>query len=161
MTATDGRFGLQVDGLVDLQRWLRRIDTALPKRLRVVHRQVAELVARTGRANAARLGAMERRAADAGLRARGEQRGAYVVLRASARAPWAMGAEFGANQNTLRIRRTGRYVGYRQFVPWTGNGTDAGRFFYPAVRSEGRKVVSEYLELLDELLATASEGPSL
>lgn len=36
--------------------------------------------------------------------------------------PYDFGAEFGA-------------LVYKQFRPWTGNGDDAGYFFWPAVRS--------------------------
>jgi hypothetical protein len=36
--------------------------------------------------------------------------------------PYDFGAEFGA-------------IVYKQFRPWTGNGDDAGYFFYPAVRT--------------------------
>lgn len=162
----DATQALQVDGLVDLQRALRQIDATLPRQLRTVHKSIADRIAAKGQANAAALGPMEAAAAKAGLRARAEQRGAYIVLRATARAPFVMGAEFGAYQDKERRRAGGTYVGYRQFVAWTGNqhdpgagGSDGGpgRFMYPAVRSEGQKIVDQYLEQLDALLRAVNQ----
>lgn len=48
----------------------------------------------------------------------------------------AFGAEFGAGKNQRRVvNHFGYYTGWNQFDYWTGNGSDAGEFLWPAIRA--------------------------
>lgn len=144
---------VHVVGIRDLQRALRDVDKALPRELRVVHKEVAARVLQVARRNATALGPMQARAAAEGMTAGAEQRSAYIKLRAGARkGAFVFGAEFGAARDTSRSRTTGTYVGYRQFRAWRGRGRDAGYFLYPAIRDEGRRIVDDYDRALGDLL---------
>ena len=95
---------VSVLGLRDLQRELRRLDEPhLIDELKDANQQVAELVAARARLRARALGGMEAKAAES-LTARRGQRAAEVSL-GGAKARFAMGAEFGAYRNKLRLRK--------------------------------------------------------
>lgn len=84
---------------------------------------------------------------------RGQRRAASTLRQASSASaaaigfgrgfPGALGHEFGAQQNTLRQRASGSYLGYNQFPTWRGNGLDAGYFMYPGIRDAAEAGVGE------------------
>lgn len=118
---------VDVEGLVELQRELRKIDAAFPRTLRVANNRVAQIVADAAKTRAESLGGVAAKSA-ASIRVQSGQREAAVKI-GGARYPFALGAEFGSHQ-------------YRQFDPWTGNqwtdpeGLSVGYFLHPAIRAE-------------------------
>jgi hypothetical protein len=147
-----GAQAVRIEGLRELQRDLRALDSKLPAELRKVNLAVAQMVVAKAQAKAAGEGRMAAKAATV-LKARGEQRGASVVLANTASVPFALGAEFGAGRNSPRHRTTGTYQGYNQFQPWLGSGAGAGYFLYPTIRGESDHIVEAYEKRLAALLA--------
>lgn len=85
-----------------------------------------------------------------------QQRSAGVQIRDNAGSTaGALGYEFGAGRQTRRDRRSGTYVGFRQFDNWRGNGRDAGYAVYPTIRDEAPGMPERYADALDPLLRRA------
>lgn len=62
--------------------------------------------------------------------------------------PWSMGAEYGS-------------LAYKQFLPWRGNGPDAGYFFWPAVRRyQDVEITRQYFETVWHAVKAAFPGYS-
>lgn len=161
-----------IEGLRELQLALRQIHTGLPRVLRLLLNHAARHVVEQARRNAQT--PLERKAAES-VRAVSQQLAVQVRL-GGARVPFALGAEFGAYRDlhghqvpsgaAPRVRRSSKgtsvkFIGFRQFKPWTGNQNMAGAldepgyFFYPAIRSEADQVQEDALALLDQLLEQA------
>lgn len=141
---------IQVDGLAELRRTLKDFNPEMQKELRKANRSVATLVAKDARAAAVALGGVAAHVApsvkaSAGIASAGVALGGIGF-------EMAAGAEFGAGQDKLRNRRTGQYVGYRQFEPWRGNSSDAGYFLYPAIRRDADRVVTEYTAAVEAII---------
>lgn len=139
---------VRVEGLRDLSRHLRAIDKSLARDLRIANKAAAETVLAEARRRASSLGGVAAKTAPT-LRASGEQQRATVRL-GGARAPYALGAEFGAKR-------------YRQFKPWRGNqwggfSGGPGYFLHPAIRETADEIVGQYGNLLDKLTAKAFPG---
>lgn len=145
---------LKIVGLRELQRDLRAADAALPRELRKINLEAAQLVTTKAKGAASALGGLAAKSAGA-IKAQADQRGAAVRLTATAAIPFVLGAEFGAEHNVPRHRTTGTYKGYNQFKEWRGNGSDAGYFLYPTIRASDEEIVDIYTKRLGELLATA------
>lgn len=145
--------GVQIEGLREVQRMLRRIDRSLGPELRKAGNRAAADVVRDAKFRASTR--MERAAAET-LRGGSTQRGAGVRL-GRAKVPFALGAEFGAR---------GRYGWYskpqysgsggRQFRPWSGNKSDAGYFLYPAIRANAPRLRKRYIDEINKLIARAT-----
>lgn len=131
---------VEVVGLRDFQRELRRVDKDLPKALRLVNLAAAEVVAADARSKASALGGVAAKAG-ASVKAQAQQRAGIVRLGGN-RYPFAMGAEFGA-------------IRYRQFKAWRGSGADAGYFLYPAKRAKTPLVVAMYGDMVEDLAKKA------
>lgn len=141
---------VSVKGLPELQRSLREIDRTAPRELRKVNLEAARLVANSARARARSLGGVAAKVAPS-VKASAQQRAAGVSI-GNDSYPMALGAEFGAGQETRRSRRNGTYVGYRQFKPWRGNDRDAGYFLYPTIRDRMVDVIEIYTEGIGDIL---------
>jgi hypothetical protein len=131
------RGGVRVVGLAELQKDLRELDAALPRQLRLVNKEAADVVVDAALDKAHQLGGVAAHAAEA-LKSAAEQRRAVVTL-GNDRHPEALGAEFGATK-------------YRQFRAWRGSGDDAGYFLWPAIRETRDRVVQTFDEALGRLL---------
>lgn len=145
---------IQIDGLAELNRTLREdFGKGFQVELRQANKAAAELAADGARARAYSLGGVAGHVApsiklSAGTATAGVSFGGPGF-------PMAGGAEFGALQNEIRGRRTGPYVGYRQFEPWRGNQMDAGYFVYPTIRASADEIEAQYRDALDRLLTRA------
>lgn len=138
-----GRFGdevVRVEGLADLQRELRRLDSKLPRELRLANLKAAEVVATAARSKASSLGSVAAKTAPS-IKAAAEQRRSKVTL-GGPKYPFAMGAEFGS-------------IEYAQFKPWTGSDSSSGYFFYPAIRGTREEFMATYERALDQLMRAA------
>lgn len=135
--ATRVRTGeVTVVGLTELNRALRAMGPGLQRELKDVNRTVAELVAADARAIASSVGGVAAKVAPS-IVAKGYQTAAAVGFGGAAY-PMAGGAEFGS-------------IRYKQFKPWTGNGSDAGYFVYPAIRQDLDRIETEYATAIDAL----------
>ncbi len=145
---------VDMEGIRDVQKALRAVDKDLPKQLRAAGNTAAQIVVDAARSRASTR--LERRAGRS-LKVSSQQRSVAVSLGGRG-FPEAFGAEFGADDFRLRTRRSGRYIGYRQFKPWRGSGAGAGYFFYPAIRAKQPEVLRVYLQEVDWLVAAAGLG---
>lgn len=65
----------------------------------------------------------------------------------------ALGVEFGAYQNRLRRRKSGQYIGYRQFQPRSpreGRG-NAGYFIFPTLKALQPEITKKWVEQVDRI----------
>ncbi|MCP3855923.1 MAG: hypothetical protein GY698_14495 [Actinomycetia bacterium] len=131
--------------LRDIQRELKRLDD--PRRwtreLRVVNKNAAEFIAAKARDKA--VTPIERLTAKS-IKAQGEQRRSKVSI-GGARAPWALGGEFGSIQ-------------YRQFRPWRGNQwtampSDVGYLVHPAIEENRDEFTERYANDVQAFLGDA------
>lgn len=153
MTSHRGQ-SLKVEGLRDLQRTLREMDRDLLPVLRRTNKEIADEVAVDARSRAHGIHKGGERLARA-ITSVSQQRSAGVQISDGGRTAGALGYEFGAGHDTSRNRRSGQYVGFRQFDVWRGNGPDAGYAVYPAIRAAAPDLPEKYLRALDPLLRKA------
>jgi len=163
--------GLRVVGAKELREAMRRLqEPAITNALKDIHLRVATVVITQATRNAASLGRQSfghpkvteqgqrnRKhryggipapvVAASTLRSGRSARGATVTL-GSNRVPFALGHEWGANQDRERTRRGGTYVGFRQFpVP-----ARRGYFLFRALGSTRDAAIGEYLRGLDQII---------
>jgi hypothetical protein len=89
--------------------------------------------------------------------------GRAQVSGGNAQVPFFFGAEFGAKQNILRGERRragwagpGRYIGFRQFLPWKKPGQgNTGYFLFPTLRAETDQIIELYADELDRVTKAA------
>lgn len=144
-----------VPELNDFIRDLRAMDADLPKELRKVNKEAAEFVADKARAKATSLGGVAAKAA-ASIRAAGEQRRSLVKL-GGARAPWALGANFGAAHDQERTGPSGRkFLGHNQFPGWVGKNDD-DRFMLSTARDHASEFLEIYADAFDAFAARVGE----
>ncbi|HKY57854.1 MAG TPA: hypothetical protein VJL80_07435 [Aeromicrobium sp.] len=134
---------IEVHGLRELNRALKKVEGGTPNALRDTNKKVAESVTSKARSRATGLGGVAAHVAPS-LRANAGATSA-AVAGGGAAYPMFGGAEFGA-------------IRFKQFQPWRGNGSDAGYFLYPAIRDEAPNIESEYREALDDLIRKAGLG---
>jgi hypothetical protein len=134
--AADKSRAVQVRGLAEFQRELRKLDLA--KDLRLANKEAAEVVASAARARAR--GGVAAKTAPS-VKAAAEQRRAKVTLGGAAY-PFAMGAEFGGQGRPTTM----------QFEPHRGT---QGYFLYPAVRDTREQFIDTYARVLDQLMRRA------
>jgi hypothetical protein len=134
--AADKSQAVQVRGLAEFQRELRKLDLA--KDLRLANKEAAEVVASAARARAR--GGVAAKTAPS-VKAAAEQRRAKVTLGGAAY-PFAMGAEFGGQGRPTTM----------QFEPHRGT---QGYFLYPAVRDTREQFIDTYARVLDQLMRRA------
>lgn len=127
---------IEVLGLKDFQRELRRLDKAWPRELRAANRDAAEIVARGTRSSfASRPGVAPKVAASVKVLA--QQRSAAVRI-GGRRWPYALGSEFGSRR-------------YPQFPPVLRGGYS----LYPTIKASRDEMVEEYGEAVDRLMRRA------
>lgn len=146
--------GVRVRGLNELRRELAKLDNAgLIDELKDTNFEVAESIIGPARSRAAGVGAMEARAA-ATLKASRAAAKARLLFGGGA-APFAGGAEFGANRNVPRGTSRGSVLGWNQFNPWRGSGGGAGYFLYPTIRDRTPDIVEMYGDAIEQITARA------
>lgn len=130
----------RVQGLSELRRDLKRLDSETQRELKQEGKALASDVAEDAKGLAGGLGSVAAKSAPAvGTTSAGRDLlGAGVVLDAG-RYPYAAGAEFGA-------------VKYPQFLPHRGSGSDAGYFVYPAIRSHAPRLEERMYDVIDSAL---------
>lgn len=128
---------IQVEGLTELNRALKRLGPEFAREMRDVNKQVASFVADDARAAAYSLGGVAAKVAPSIKMSAGTV--SAGVGFGGAAYPMAGGAEFGS-------------VRYKQFAPWRGNGPDAGYFVYPTIRRDADRIETEYTEAVDDLI---------
>lgn len=131
---------IQVHGLSELSRALRRLESGFPDELKAANREAADMVATASKGRAASLGGVAAHVAPSiGSRAGATSAG---VAFGGAAWPMAGGAEFGA-------------IRYTQFKPWRGNGPGAGYFVYPSIRDNSERITETYTDRVDDLIRRA------
>ena len=134
---------IEVHGLRELNRALKKVEGGTPNALRDTNKKVAEKVAMGARSRAQGLGGV---AAHVAPSLRASAGAAFAgVAGGGAAYPMFGGAEFGS-------------IRYKQFKPWLGNSTDAGYFLFPEIRAQAPHIEDEYREALDNLIKKAGLG---
>ena len=133
---------LDVKGLDDLRRELRKVDPQLNRGLGRINKEAGELVASESRSRAIGIGSSAAKGAKS-IKASAKSRAVIVAL-GGARAPWEIGSEFGSKQGP----------GKKQFPPftgnqWTPNAGSSGYFLMPAIRDTRPQFERVYLDALD------------
>ncbi len=124
-----------VKGLSEFRRELRAIDAEIPKAMQVANKDIAREVSDAARSNARSAGGVWAKAAGA-ITPRATAEAASVGVSATARAPMALPAFWGARSRTGWFGAP-KYAGYpTQHPPWVGNTWEA------ASRSEGPYVIN-------------------
>lgn len=139
---------IRAEGLAELQSVLRKAPARLDKVIRAEMRAAATEVRTEARARARARGVP--RHVQRTIRSGAGISNAWVSI-GGADTPDALGWEFGANQDVTRSRRTGAYIGFRQFPTVAGQGPRAGWFFYPALRPAKEKLIGRLGDLLERL----------
>ena len=168
---------VRVKGLDELRRELRKLDDkGLTAELKQANFDAAKLVVEGAQGKASNK--MERSAASTLTASRAAARAA--VNFGGPRAPYAMGAEFGAARNVLRKipprqvkgkttrDSSGRFVageiksvgsmtmlGWNQFKAHRGSGANAGYFLWPAVRDKTPQIVETYGDAVERIASKA------
>jgi hypothetical protein len=145
---------LEVKGLRDFVRDVRRTSPELARGLRASNKALAESVAEGARAkvgpslgrssgtrNRQRPGSHGLSATRDSIRAKATEREASILI-GGPRAKAALGHEFGS----LR---------YPQFQAWRGNKSGAGYYLWPTIRQELGRVERDYARMIDEVAAAA------
>lgn len=132
--------GVVAEGLPELARALKEIDSSLVKELRKANKSVATFVAADARSAAVALGGVAAHVAPSVKPSAGAT---YAgVAMGGPGYPMAAGAEFGSYR-------------FKQFQPWRGNGSDAGYFLYPAIRQDSDRIETEYKQAADAVIRKA------
>lgn len=135
---TDRSEAVQVKGLAEFQRELKKIDMA--KDLRLANLAAAELVATAARSRASGLGGVAAKTAPS-IKAAAEQRRSKVNL-GGGQYPFAMGAEFGGQGRPTT----------QQFKPHLGT---EGYFLYPAIRNTREQFMDAYERAIQQIMHAA------
>lgn len=139
---------IQVEGLGALSKALADFGPEVRKELRKANYEVADDVADEAQGRALSVGGVAAHVAPT-IKASAGLKSAGVALQGDA----AAGAEFGANRDGQRKRSSGTYIGYRQFKPWRGAGSNAGYFLYPTIRDNADQIKDTYQRDIDRLTA--------
>lgn len=160
---------LRIDGLTDLRNALRGLDEQLPVEMRGTNKRVVETLlvphAQTG-ARAmrptsgynARTGRSRYHWSDVvnSIRALASQDSASIALgRTGQKTGWMLGYEFGSLGNMRP--QNGPTANTRMYPRQAGTGTNAGRFFFPAIRQSGPELVDAYQQALDGIIQRTKE----
>lgn len=154
-----------VKGLRELNRELKALDAmggeGNRQLLKDANWRVAQFVTEKARQRASGVGRQQARAAESLKPSKTVNRA--QVTGGNARVPFFFGAEFGAKPNVLRSERQragwagpGRYIGFRQFLPWTKPGSgNVGYFLFPTLKNESSDIIELYADELDKVTAKA------
>lgn len=155
---------VEVRGLAEFKRELRKIDTVSSNEMRKVHRRVADLVANRARAGAASGGGQSAKAART-IKARSTNTRAYIDIVPTKAVPYALAVYWGQRRRSGWYA-AGRYAGSggRQFPPWVGNQWDPGEtgsfgsapyHIGPAIDASIDDALDIYLEGIDDIARRA------
>jgi hypothetical protein len=148
---------IEVEGLDEFARAMRRVDPRIGKALQKAHKEIAGKVAGKVAGGVDRLGTPRASAAAMGVRARAGQKDASIALLGSNKFIRAttMGTRvhhvFG---RPIPVARMARPV----FQPWVGTDWSAEEGLYgvsPAIRASIPTVADTYAEAIDEALTEA------
>ena len=143
-----------VRGLSEFRRELKKLDDAgLTNELKDANFEVASAVVGWAKTKAGGEGRMAIRSADTLKASRAQARAAVSFGGASV--PFAMGSEFGAMRNIPRRTARGEVPGWNQFKQWRGNGSDAGYWLFPTIRSHERQIVDKYGDAIEKIARKA------
>jgi hypothetical protein len=125
-----------VTGVDEFARALRKVSPQLKRELDKQNRAIGRVVVADAKSAASGVSRQAAKAATS-LRASAARGGVAISLGGS-RAPFALGAEYGAKK-------------YAQFMPWRGNQwtttpTGVGYFMHPTIRAAVPNVVDKYLD---------------
>lgn len=123
--------GIEVDGLIELQRALRQVEASLPRELRSANKAAAEIVAEEAR----RLVPVRTGRLRDSIKARADQRSASVKAGTAARVPYANAVHWG----------------YRN-RPQGGSNWPARPFIYDALYARREDVAAAYQESVKKLM---------
>jgi hypothetical protein len=129
---------VKVEGLAELNRALRAIGPDAQKDLKEASKKVAGFVATDAAAAARSLGGVAAHVAPS-IRPVGGVSGAGVGFGGAAY-PMAGGAEFGS-------------IRFKQFQPWRGSDSSAGYFVYPSIRRDADRIVTEFSDAVEQVIA--------
>lgn len=158
--------GVDIVGLRDFQRELRKLGPEFPAKLKAENLNIAEDIAIKAKAKALSLGGVRAKAAGA-ISARAEQRYASIRIDASKRGkyPFALGAEFGTLRQTqgkkIPVNSHGPRKHYGGFGPWRGNqwvawgSSGVGYFLHPTIRDNRENIMKSYEQMIDRLARQA------
>jgi hypothetical protein len=135
---------VEVTGLKQLLRDVRKVENDLPKEMRQHLIPVSQAVLARSRSRAQSLGGVQAHAARRGLRAGATQNSAWIKL-VGTREPTIFGAEFGG----------GRRKTTRQFPPWRGSGGGAGYFVFPTIRGMSGDITDQLENGIRDLMRRA------
>jgi len=144
---------IRVEGVKELRKQLLAMDKQWASRFKDANAKAAEIVVSAARARAPRVGRMAAKAAQT-LRVARTQTAAAVRFGGS-RAPFALGAEFGAVRGASRSTSRGPRRGWNQFQPHRGGGMSAGYFLYPAIRENQPEIIDTFLAEIDAITRDA------
>lgn len=141
--SNEGR--VTVEGLNSFIREMKKVEPSLVVQIAEANFDAATEITDAARKKAEGIGwpGSARKAAEGTLKASKSARRAMVRL-GGAKAPYALGAEFGAKR-------------YKQFAPWRGNqwsGFDSGvgYFLHPAIRESWPAAREAYLTRIDLIM---------
>lgn len=146
----DSAAKIEVHGLRELQKVARQAGAQFAKELRTGQKALAETIVAGAQSRASSLPGKAGSSFAAGLKAKGEQRNAKVVLDGT-KAPTLLGDEFGAKR-------------FHQFEAWRGNQyTDplsqgVGYALHPELRAEREQIMRAYEEMVDHVLDLIARG---
>jgi hypothetical protein len=146
-------YGANIEGLAQFSRTLAAIgDGRLRDEVKQANYDVADKL--TDAAKSKAMG-MSRQQAAAARSLRATKTANYAAVRlGSARAPYALGAEFGARKRTHtgKIARGFRAWRGNQFMSWDGG---PGYFLHPSIREKGPELINEYMRAIDRIAGEA------
>jgi hypothetical protein len=141
---------VQIDGLKDFNRSLRRVDAQLPKVTRQAHAEYAREVRDAARSNARSLPGKSRFARLISSSA-GQN---FAAVRVRAAHPAAAGWVFGA----IQFRQFRRWVGKQAPADGFGDFGPGSYAVSPAIRTEAPRVLDEYHRRVQNLFKLAYPG---
>lgn len=152
--------GVEIVGVKEFRRALKRLGSEWPKELRRVHKEIGDLGLRYSQAEARLMGGVQARSASA-LRSKANQRSARIGVTPGRGAPMANVAFWGAKAHTGWYAKPRYRGGPPQHPPWVGNTWEAavmGQGPYainPALARHMDEILDAYAEAIDRLADAA------
>lgn len=151
---------VEVKGLTEFRRELRRMSAEFPKEMRRTQKDIADDVAERARGLASGYGRLQAHAAPA-IRSYATQVQASVGFTTGGSYPMASVAFWGAMRHTGWYAKARYAHSTRQHPPWVGNSWDVGvrgqgpRAINPAIADMLPEIDERYLKMIDELAKRA------
>ena len=162
--------GVEVDGLKELRSALRKAaDVESLAAIKAAHKAAGDHIVSHARGIASGVG---RQAAKAAESVKATNTAGYAAVRIGGKGyEFAQGAEFGGKRAADRFRtgagfltagarrkmraqkRTQARGDLRQFMAYRGNGSTAGYFLWPSIRSETPNLIKQYGDAIEAALS--------